>query len=324
MTLTDEQLAAMRDGCEGATPGPWKMRQVKGYRDDYVFTEHCDYLPTPDDMHRNHVASLDCGKESENAAHIANCDPDTIRVLASELLERRAAEAGRQATGDDLQRRLREAATCGFNAICIEAADALAAKDAEIERLRTTLAAATQTADAEFVAKLRLRDTLQAEIERLTRERDEARAYLKAFVYATIDPDDKRADAQLHKANPSMGWLFFHDDTKAGGRQILSSQVRRAMEIVGYDRLKIEAHGTTVADDLVEANRARRVAEAQRDEALATVARLREALGPFAKAAEVKLCGEFADSDFFHRTDIGAHLVFGDIRRARAALEGEP
>jgi phosphoribosyl-ATP pyrophosphohydrolase len=105
--------------------------------------------------------------------------------------------------------------------------------------------------------------TLTARVAELTRERDEARAYLKAFVYATIDPNDKRADAQLHKANPAMGWLFVMDDTKAGDRQILSSQVRRAMEIVGYDKLKIEPPGTTVADDLVEANRAKRALAAR-------------------------------------------------------------
>jgi hypothetical protein len=118
----------------------------------------------------------------------------------------------------------------------------------------------------------------RAVIETLTKERDEARAYLKAFVYATIDPEDKRADAQLHKANPSIGWLFVMDDTEAGGRQILSSQVRRAMEIVGYDKLKIEAPATTVADDLVEANRAKHALAAEVLESRAEIAKMRKAL----------------------------------------------
>lgn len=94
------------------------------------------------------------------------------------------------------------------------------------------------------------------DIARLTRERDEARAYLKAFVYATIDLGDRRADVQVHQANPSLGWYFTLNDTgMRGHRQILGSQIRRAMEIVGFDRLKIDAPETTVADDHVSACR---------------------------------------------------------------------
>jgi hypothetical protein len=92
------------------------------------------------------------------------------------------------------------------------------------------------------------------DIARLTRERDEARAYLKAFVYATIAPEDRCTDVQVHQANPSLGWIFTLNDTgMRGQREILGSQVRRAMEIVGFDKLKIEPAGTTVADDLAAA-----------------------------------------------------------------------
>lgn len=94
------------------------------------------------------------------------------------------------------------------------------------------------------------------DVGRLTRERDEARAYLKAFVYATIDPEDRRADVQVHQANPSLGWYFTLNDTgMRGHREILGSQIRRAMEIVGFDRLKIEPAVMTVADDLIAACR---------------------------------------------------------------------
>lgn len=97
----------------------------------------------------------------------------------------------------------------------------------------------------------------------VVRERDEARAYLKAFVYATIDPEDRKADVQVHQANPSLGWYFTLNDTgMRGHREILGSQIRRAMEIVGFDKLKIEPAGTTVADDLNEARRRCREVEA--------------------------------------------------------------
>jgi|GEM_PF-4501603 len=53
----------------------------------------------------------------------------------------------------------------------------------------------------------------------------------------------------------------------------------------------------------------------------AEIARLREALEPFAKAADIKLCGEWKDHERFSQTDVGFHLSFGDLRSARAALK---
>jgi len=50
------------------------------------------------------------------------------------------------------------------------------------------------------------------------------------------------------------------------------------------------------------------------------VERLREALLPFSKAADVKLCGDWRDDERFAQTDVGFYLNFGDLRRARAAL----
>jgi len=49
-------------------------------------------------------------------------------------------------------------------------------------------------------------------------------------------------------------------------------------------------------------------------------AKLREALEPFAKAADIKLCGEWRDDERFGQTDVSFHLTFGDLRKARAAL----
>lgn len=53
-------------------------------------------------------------------------------------------------------------------------------------------------------------------------------------------------------------------------------------------------------------------------------AALREALEPFAKAADIRLCGEWRDDQHFSQTDVGFHLTFGDLRRARTALGGQP
>lgn len=55
----------------------------------------------------------------------------------------------------------------------------------------------------------------------------------------------------------------------------------------------------------------------------AEVERLRGALEPFAKAADIKLCGEWRDDERFGQTDVSFHLTFGDLRRARAALSAE-
>lgn len=48
--------------------------------------------------------------------------------------------------------------------------------------------------------------------------------------------------------------------------------------------------------------------------------RLRKALEPFAKAAEIKLCGEWKDNERFGHTDIAFHLTFGDLRNAARTL----
>ncbi|MGP9819245.1 hypothetical protein ACTZWW_04450 [Salinarimonas sp. NSM] len=60
------------------------------------------------------------------------------------------------------------------------------------------------------------------------------------------------------------------------------------------------------------------------EEAQAETARLRAALEPFAKAAGIKLCGEWRDDERFSQTDVGSYLTFGDLRRAAAALDGVP
>jgi hypothetical protein len=61
-------------------------------------------------------------------------------------------------------------------------------------------------------------------------------------------------------------------------------------------------------------------AEARAALEAAGIEKMREALEPFAKAADVKLCGEWRDDEHFGQTDVGFYLTFGDLRRARAAL----
>jgi hypothetical protein len=57
------------------------------------------------------------------------------------------------------------------------------------------------------------------------------------------------------------------------------------------------------------------------------VERLRAALEPFAKAADIRLCAGddyWTDDKSTQGTDIAFHIKFGDLRRARAALQSSP
>ena len=98
--LTDEQVAAIRNGCEGVTPGPWVFAEENaglmsdhgyvllhgkpgagGWEQNLFISVGCSY---------NAAKALGSGAPEANAAHIARCDPDTIRAITSELLEARA------------------------------------------------------------------------------------------------------------------------------------------------------------------------------------------------------------------------------------------
>jgi hypothetical protein len=94
--LSNEQIAAIRDGCEGVTPGPWRR---------YSKSPHVARDTARPDPHPNvgSVLVAECGNYRDkelvpfnmdrwlaDAAHIARCDPDTIHALATEVLESRA------------------------------------------------------------------------------------------------------------------------------------------------------------------------------------------------------------------------------------------
>ena len=93
--LTDEELKALIDGCDGVTPGPWDGSgtlvgiYIEGRREWTL------------------VAKTEKGREfpleyRRNTSHIARCDPDTIRALATEVLESRGAMHGLSVTTDTI------------------------------------------------------------------------------------------------------------------------------------------------------------------------------------------------------------------------------
>jgi hypothetical protein len=82
MPLTDDEIKALLQGCEGVTPGPWQLLgwgpmglYGKGdLRDaEYIARFRADLI------------------EDGNAAHIARCDPTTIAELCIRLLSAEAA-----------------------------------------------------------------------------------------------------------------------------------------------------------------------------------------------------------------------------------------
>ena len=145
--LTDEQIAALRDGTEGVTLGPWHWvnpdndepwdgeayANPASLRTVAEFAERKDGTPyngmtlprfvlEAEELHEGNAA---------DAAHIARCDPDTIRALATEVLESR---------------------------------EALAAKDREIERLTSARDAAI-VALGEWARKAGALETRVAKLE---------------------------------------------------------------------------------------------------------------------------------------------------------------
>lgn len=74
MKVPTERLREMLAACEGVTPGPWVI--------------HPDRPFTPYDSNAWPLLT-DSDNAGLVAAHIANCDPDTIRSALSELLELR-------------------------------------------------------------------------------------------------------------------------------------------------------------------------------------------------------------------------------------------
>lgn len=110
-TLTAEELQAIIDGCEGVTPGPWRIGRLGDQEMSHVvdFGEppkapfmilrngspakpHMGYTGLPDAG----VVHSDDGSSPANAAHIARLDPDTIKAMALELQSLRSQSLSTQ------------------------------------------------------------------------------------------------------------------------------------------------------------------------------------------------------------------------------------
>ncbi len=84
-TVSNERLRAILAGCEGVTPGPWKVD--RGGLNVAPFN-----VISPQGEAELGTYSVARGVWWEtNATFIAACDPDTIRSLVSELLAAREA-----------------------------------------------------------------------------------------------------------------------------------------------------------------------------------------------------------------------------------------
>ena len=146
MRLTDEQIAAIRDGTEGVTPGPWRR---------YSKSPHVARDTAQPDPHPNvgSVLVAECGNYQDkelvpfnmerwlaDAAHIARCDPDTIRALATEVLESRAALALNTATHSRISAdytqtiRALEARVAELEGVAVDVMASLAAAISLLER----------------------------------------------------------------------------------------------------------------------------------------------------------------------------------------------
>jgi hypothetical protein len=77
MPLTDDEIKALLEGCEGVTPGPWRPDPWDGNEGNVCANDV-------------YVAQCVFGKD---IAHIARCDPGTIAELAARLLEAEAEAA---------------------------------------------------------------------------------------------------------------------------------------------------------------------------------------------------------------------------------------
>ena len=79
MNLTREQITAMLDGLDGVTPGPWAVEGLNQWHNFSVaWKPELKVCQTYGDS----IAA------EADAAHIARCDPDTIRALCELALER--------------------------------------------------------------------------------------------------------------------------------------------------------------------------------------------------------------------------------------------
>jgi len=95
-------VSELRAGLEGVTPGPW---QVGSWR-DMIYSTAGGAWKWICRVKRNEDEATDTNQDVIDAAHIARCDPDTIRLLLDELSRSREAE-----------KRLKEALSLAFETL---------------------------------------------------------------------------------------------------------------------------------------------------------------------------------------------------------------
>jgi hypothetical protein len=107
MTVThsfgENELRAILDGLEGVTVGPWKAVCQPNFENGYTYTSVQPVNADPETMKHLAMASGEyhvCRmthtplerkwqRYAHDAAHIARLDPDTVRSIVTELLDRR-------------------------------------------------------------------------------------------------------------------------------------------------------------------------------------------------------------------------------------------
>lgn len=106
----------------------------------------------------------------------------------------------------------------------------------------------------------------------IVKENSQLKAYIKAFLWATIDPDENPKTMMEHfTTNPSIEFIFMlkpHGIVKE--RTITCGQIWRAIELIGADKLKIAPAPRTIDEDIDyhrgEARKANeRIAELERE-----------------------------------------------------------
>jgi len=103
--ISEELLAEMLAGLEGVTPGPWYTTGAPWFSGNdgvlagspdgniaYLIAD-CDDGMNPRNEYVEGHGPFPLGDKDADAAHIARCDPDTIRAIITELQDRRSAPA---------------------------------------------------------------------------------------------------------------------------------------------------------------------------------------------------------------------------------------
>lgn len=87
VTISDVRLEEILAGLEEATPGPWEVvgSSITDWGREWEASMSMEFIPNGHDEGMNSRSDAD-------AAHIARCDPDTMRSILTELKSLREKE----------------------------------------------------------------------------------------------------------------------------------------------------------------------------------------------------------------------------------------